>query len=81
LRGRVRIVDVEVSVDALAGLPAQLTHAFDACGGLSSDGGAKQSYRAVLLRELCLELVRLSQLHIDVGASCRRGGGVLGPGF
>jgi hypothetical protein len=80
-RGRVRVVDVEVGVDALAGLPAKLTHAFTAHGGLSSDGGAKQSYPTVLLRELCLELARLSQLLIDICASRRRGGGALSPGF
>jgi hypothetical protein len=35
----------------------------------------------VLLHELRLELARLSQLCVDVGASRRRGGGALGPGF
>jgi hypothetical protein len=35
----------------------------------------------VLLRDLCLELARLRQLRIDVGAPSWRGGGVLGPGF
>jgi hypothetical protein len=41
--GRARVVNVEVGVDALAGLLAQLTRAFAARGGFSSDGGAKQS--------------------------------------
>jgi hypothetical protein len=57
--GRARVVDVEVGVDALAGLLAQLTRAFAARGGFPSDGGAKQPYRTVLLRKLGLELARL----------------------
>jgi hypothetical protein len=40
-RGRVQVVDVEVGVDALAGLPAQLARAFAARGSFSSDGGVK----------------------------------------
>jgi hypothetical protein len=51
-------VDIEVSVDAPAGLLAQLTRTFSTCGGFSSDGGAKQPYREVLLRKLGLELAR-----------------------
>ncbi len=39
-RGCVWIVDVEVDVDAIAGLLAQLTRAFAARGGFSRDGGA-----------------------------------------
>jgi hypothetical protein len=35
------VVDVEVGVDALTGLLAQLTRAFAARGGFSGDGGAK----------------------------------------
>jgi hypothetical protein len=66
-RGRVRIVDVEVGVDAVAGLPAQFTRSFAARGGFSRDRGAKQPHRAVLLRQLGLELTRLGQLHVDVG--------------
>jgi hypothetical protein len=66
-RGRVRVVDVEVGVDALEGLPAQLARAFSARGSFSN-GGAKQSYRAVFLRKLSLELAWLSQLCIDVSA-------------
>jgi hypothetical protein len=61
-RGRVRIVDIEVGVDAIAGLPAQLTRAFAACGGFSRDGGTEQPHRAVLFRQLGLELARLGQL-------------------
>jgi hypothetical protein len=54
------VVDVKVGVDALEGLLAQLTRALAARGSFPSDGGAKQPYRAVLLRELCLEFARLS---------------------
>jgi hypothetical protein len=72
--GRVWVADVEVSVDALPGLLAQLAHAFSACGGFSSNGGTKQSHRAVLFCELSLEITRLSQLGIDVSAPRRRGG-------
>jgi hypothetical protein len=70
-RGCVRVVDVEVGVDALVGLPAQLARAFAARGSFSSDGDAKQSYRAVFLRKLSLELACLSQLCIDVSAPRR----------
>jgi hypothetical protein len=70
-RGRVRVVDVEVGVDAVTGLPAQLARAFAARGSFSGDGGVKQSYRAVFLRKLSLELARLRQLCVDVGAPRR----------
>jgi hypothetical protein len=70
-RGCVRVVDIEVGVDALAGLPAQLACAFATRGSFSSNGGAKQSYRVVLLRKFSLKLARLSQLRIDVSASRR----------
>jgi hypothetical protein len=66
-RGRIRIVDVEVGVDAIAGLSAQLTHAFAARRGFPRDRGAKQPHHAVLLRQLGLELTRLGQLRVDVG--------------
>jgi hypothetical protein len=66
-RGRARIVDVEVGIDAIAGLSAQLACAFAARGGFPSDRGPKQPHRAVLLRELGLKLACLSQLRIDVG--------------
>jgi hypothetical protein len=58
--GGVRVVDVEVDVDALEGLLAQLARAFAARKGFSSDGGSKQPHRGVLLRELGFELARLS---------------------
>jgi hypothetical protein len=58
--GGCSVVGVEVGVDALAGLLAQLTRVLAARGSFPSDGGAKQPYRAVLLRELCLEFARLS---------------------
>jgi hypothetical protein len=69
--GRVRVVDVEVGVVALAGLLAQLARTFAARGSLSSDGGTKQSYRAILFREVSLKLARLSQLRVDVSAPRR----------
>jgi hypothetical protein len=58
-RGRVWVVAVKVGVDAFAGLLAQLARAFAARGSFSSDGGAKQLYRTVLLRNLGFELARL----------------------
>jgi hypothetical protein len=65
-RGRARIVDVEVDVDA-AGLSAQLARVFAARGGFSDDGGPKQPHRAVFFRKLGLKLACLSQLRVDVG--------------
>jgi hypothetical protein len=65
-RGRARIVDIEVGVEAIAGLLAQLVRAFAARGGFSGDGGPKQSHRVVLLCELGLKFARLSQLRVDV---------------
>jgi hypothetical protein len=41
LRGRAWVVDVEVGVDALAGLLAQLARTLAARGGFPGDGGAK----------------------------------------
>jgi hypothetical protein len=38
-------------------------------GGFSNDGGARESYRAILLRELRLELVRLRQLRMNVSTT------------
>jgi hypothetical protein len=66
-RGRARIVDIEVGVDAIAGLSAQLARAFATRGGFPGDGGSKQPHRTVLLRELGLKLARFSQLRVDVG--------------
>jgi hypothetical protein len=57
--GRIWVVDVEVGVDAVTGLPAQFTRAFAARGGFPRDGGAKQPHRAVLFRQLGLELACL----------------------
>jgi hypothetical protein len=39
--GRAWVVDIEVGVDVLAGLLAQLAHAFAARGCFPGDGGAK----------------------------------------
>jgi hypothetical protein len=77
--GRIRIVDVEVGVDAIAGLSAQLTRAFAARGGFPRDGGAKQMHRVVLFRQLGFELARLGQLCVDVGPPGGEGGGALDP--
>jgi hypothetical protein len=77
--GRVRIVDVEVRVDVITGLPAQLTRAFAARRGFPRDGGAKQPHRAVLLRQFGLELTCLGQLCVDVGPLGGEGGGRLAP--
>jgi hypothetical protein len=66
-QGRVRIVDVEVCVDAIAGLPAQLACAFAARRDFSRDRGTKQSHRAVLFCQLGFELACLGQLCVDVG--------------
>jgi hypothetical protein len=57
--GRIWVVNVEVGVDAIAGLSAQLTRAFAVRGGFSRDGGAKQPHRAVFFRQLGLELAGL----------------------
>jgi hypothetical protein len=65
--GHIWGVDVEIGVDAIAGLSAQLTRAFATRGGFPRDGGAKQPHRAVLFRQLGLELARLGQLRVDVG--------------
>jgi hypothetical protein len=67
LVGRIWVVDVEVGVDAVTGLPAQFTRAFAARGGFPRDGGAKQPHRAEFFRQLGLEFARLGQLHVDVG--------------
>jgi hypothetical protein len=65
--GSAQIVDVEVGVDAIAGLSAKLARAFAARGGFPGDGGSQQPHRAVFLCELGLKLARLSQLCVDVG--------------
>jgi hypothetical protein len=58
-RRRVRVVDVEVSVDAVAGLYAQLPHMFAACGGFPRHGGAEKPHRPILLRQLGFEFASL----------------------
>jgi hypothetical protein len=60
------VVDVEVSVNAVAGLYAQLTRTFAAREGFSCHGGAEQPHRLVLFCQLGLELACLSQLRVDV---------------
>jgi hypothetical protein len=79
LRGCAWIVDIEVGVDAVAGLSTPLPRAFAVRGGFSGDGGPKQLYRTVLLRVLGFKLARLGQLRIDVGPLGGEGGGALGP--
>jgi hypothetical protein len=54
----VQIVDIEVSIDALAGLSAQLARAFAARQGFSRDGGTQEPHLPVLFRELGLELAQ-----------------------
>jgi hypothetical protein len=71
LKGRAWIVDVEVGVDAVAGLLAQLTRVFAAHGGFSRDGGTEQPHRAVFFCQLGLELACLGQLCVDVDPSRR----------
>jgi hypothetical protein len=65
-RRRVRIVDVEIGINAVAGLYAQLTRAFAARGGFSFHGGAEQPHLPVLFRQLGLELAGLGQLRVDI---------------
>jgi hypothetical protein len=65
--GRIRVVDVEVSIDAVAGLSAQLARMFATRGGFIRHGGAKQPHGTVLFRQLGLELTCLGQLHVDIG--------------
>jgi hypothetical protein len=59
LRRRVWVLDVEVGVDAIAGLYAQLPRAFSARGGFPRHGGAEQSHRPILLRQLGFEFAGL----------------------
>jgi hypothetical protein len=56
---RVRVVDIEVGVDAIAGLYAQLPRAFAARGGFPCHGGAEQPHRPILLCQLGLEFAGL----------------------
>jgi hypothetical protein len=48
--GRIRVVDIEVGIDAVAGLSAQLARAFAARGGFPRHGGVKKPHGAVLFR-------------------------------
>jgi hypothetical protein len=66
-RRRIWVVDVEIGVNAVAGLYAQLTRAFAARGSFPRHRGAEQPHRPILLRQLGLELAGLGQLRIDVG--------------
>jgi hypothetical protein len=77
--GHIWVVDVEVGVDAITGLSAQLARAFAARGGFPCDGGARQPHRVVLFRQLGLELACLGQLRVDVGPLGGEGEGALGP--
>jgi hypothetical protein len=67
----VRVVNIEVGVDALAGVPARLLRAFAMLQGFSCNGGAQEPHLPVLIRELSLELVCLGHLCGDVSASRR----------
>jgi hypothetical protein len=58
-RGRVWIVDIEVSVDTITVLPAQLTRVFAARRGFSRDGGSEQPHRPVLFCQFGFELACL----------------------
>jgi hypothetical protein len=51
-RRHVWVVDVEVGVDAVMGLYAQLPRAFAAREGFPRHGGAEQPHRPILLRRL-----------------------------
>jgi hypothetical protein len=55
----VRVIDIEVGLDALTGLPAQLARTFAMHRGFSHDGGMQEPHLLVLFRELGLELTRL----------------------
>jgi hypothetical protein len=58
-RRRVRVVDIEVGIDVIAGLYAQLPRAFAARGGFLCHGGAEQPHRPIFLRQLGLEFASL----------------------
>jgi hypothetical protein len=66
-RGRVWIVDIEVSVDTITSFPAQLTRVFATRRGFSRDGGLEQPHRPVLFCQFGFELACLGQLRVDVG--------------
>jgi hypothetical protein len=56
------VVDVEIGVDAVAGMYAQLTRTFAARRGFPCHRGEEQPYRPILFRQLGLELAGLGQL-------------------
>jgi hypothetical protein len=58
-RGRVWVVDVEIGVDAVAGLYAQLPHALAARRGFPRHRGAEQPHRPIFLCQLGFELAGL----------------------
>jgi hypothetical protein len=67
LRRRIWVVDVEISVNAVAGLYAQLTRAYAARRGFPRHRGAEQPHRPIFFRQLGLELAGLGQLRVDIG--------------
>jgi hypothetical protein len=75
----VQVVNVEVSIDTLTGLPARLSCMFAARRGFSHDGGSQEPHLPLLIRELSLELARLGLLSGDVCASRRQGGREIHP--
>jgi hypothetical protein len=56
---RVWVVDVEVGIDAVAGLYAQLPRAFAARRGLPGHRGVEQPHCPILLRQLGFEFAGL----------------------
>jgi hypothetical protein len=58
-RRRVWVVDVEIGVDAAAGLYAQLPHALATRRGFPRHRGPEQPHRPILLRQLGFELTGL----------------------
>jgi hypothetical protein len=65
-RRRFWVVDVEIGVNAVAGLCAQLPHGLTARRGFPCHRGAEQPHRPILFRQLGLELAGLGQLRVDV---------------
>jgi hypothetical protein len=65
-RRRIWDFDVEIGVDAVTGLYAQLTRAFAARGGFPRHRGAEQPHRPILFLQLGLELAGLGQLRVDI---------------
>jgi hypothetical protein len=64
---RIWVVDVEIGVNAVAGLYAQLKRAFAARRGFPCHRGAEQPHRPILFCQLGLELAGLGQLRVDIG--------------